>query len=251
MKSIKIFVLIFICFIANAQNEKNVDHQNLLWTRYFNQLTINDTWSLYTEFDNRIFINPTEQNLFVFRVQGRYKINNNIEIGAGYAQFSTSTQDPYITHDFKIPEYRGQQDITWKQDYGKFTLHQRFQVEERFLHNSNQEELLPGTTFTWRFRYRLQGEFNCWKKEKQYLKAIAYDELMVNAGENVVKNTFDQNRFYAAFQYGATKNIALELGYLNSFQQRASGIDYYDRDIIRFTFYHKINLKEKHKEVRN
>ena len=77
------------------------------------------------------------------------------------------------------------------------------------------------------------------------MKAIVNDELMINGGKNVVKNTFDQNRIYAAFQYGVNKNIALELGYLNSFQQRASGVDYFDRDIIRFTFYHKINLHKK------
>jgi hypothetical protein len=252
MKNIKVFILLFTCFITRAQTEKNVDHQTLLWTRYQNHLTINSKWLLQTEFDNRIFINPTEQNTFVFRTQGRYKINNSIEIGAGYAHFSTSTQDPYVTHDFKVPEYRGQQDITWKQELNKnILLNQRFQVEERFIHNANKTELLSGTTFTWRFRYRLQGEFLCWKKEQQNLKAIVYDEIMINAGENVVNNTFDQNRFYTALQYGVNKNIGLELGYLKSFQQRSSGIDYFDRDIIRFTFHHKISLKGAHKKPSN
>jgi hypothetical protein len=153
-----------------------------------------------------------------------------------------ATQNPDISFDFRIPEYRGQQDITWKQDFGNFTLNQRFQVEERFFQNANKEELISGTTYFWRFRYRLQGEYSCWKKENQYLKAIVYDELMFNGGKNVVKNTFDQNRVYAALQYGVNKNTALELGYLKSFQRRASGVDYFDRDIIRFTFFHKINL---------
>lgn len=251
MKNIKIFGLLLMSFIAKAQTEKNIDQQSLLWTRYYNQLSITDKWSVHTEFDNRIFINPVEENLFVFRVQGRYKINSNIEVGVGYSYFSVATQDPEITTDFRTPEHRAQQDVTWKQGSGKFTLNQRFQVEERFIHNANKEELLPGSSFSWRFRYRLQGEFSCWKKESEYLKAIVYDELMINAGEKIVKNTFDQNRIYAAMQYGINKNIALELGYLNSFQQRASGVDYYDRDIIRFTFFHKIDLKEKHKELPN
>jgi hypothetical protein len=43
-------------------------------------------------------------------------------------------------------------------------------------------------------------------------------------------------------QYGISKAFAVELGYLNSFQQRASGVDYYDRDIIRLSIYHKIKL---------
>jgi opacity protein-like surface antigen len=245
MKTFRLFCLLLVCFASRAQTEKNVDHQSLLWTRYYNQLTLTNKWSLHTEFDNRVFLKPTEENLYVLRLQGRYKINPEFEVGGGFAYFSVTTQNPDVTYDFNVPEYRTQQDISWKQDLGSIILNQRFQVEERFIHNANKEGLLPGTTFYWRFRYRLQGEYSCWKKENQYLKAIVYDELMINGGKNVVKNTFDQNRIYAALQYGVNKNIALELGYLNSFQQRASGVDYFDRDIIRFTFYHKINLHKK------
>lgn len=242
------FTYTLLLFLAGlfsiAQTKKNVDHQNLLWIRYYNQLIINNKWSLYSEFDNRIFVNPAAKNLCEFRVQGRYKINDKIDVGTGFAYFSVSTQDPKITYDFNIPEYRGQQDIIWKQDIGKIKLLQRFQVEERFFCNANKEGLHPGTTFFLRFRYRFQGEYSFWKKENQLLKAIFYDELMINTGKNVVNNTFDQNRIYAALHYGMNKNIALELGYLKSFQQRASGVDYFNRDIIRFTFYHRINLQK-------
>jgi len=242
MKYIHTLFLFLTCFFLQAQTEKNIDHQSLLWTRYYNILTLNNKWSLHSEFDNRIFINPVEQNLYAIRIHSRYKINNDLDLGAGMAYFSVSTQVPEVTFDFNVPEYRTQQDITWRQALGKILVSNRFQVEERFFHNANKEGLIPGTTFFWRFRYRLQGEYDFWKKENQYLKAIVYDELMVNGGKNVIKNTFDQNRIYGAFQYGITKNIALELGYLSSFQQRASGVDYFDRDIIRFTFFHKINL---------
>lgn len=245
MKFTPTLFLFLTCSFLYAQTEKNVDHQSLLWTRYYNFLTLSDKWSIHSEFDNRIFINPVEENLYEMRFQGRYKINKEFEAGAGFAYFSVATQVPEITSNFRTPEYRGQQDITWKQEYGKFTLNQRFQVEERFFRNADKEGLLPGTTFFWRFRYKIQGEYNFYKKENQYLKAIVYDELMINAGENIVKNTFDQNRIYAGLQYGVNKNIALELGYLNSFQQRTSGVDYFNRDIIRFTFFHKISLQKK------
>ncbi|TRX20659.1 DUF2490 domain-containing protein [Flavobacterium franklandianum] len=245
MKFIYTLFLFLACGFLNAQTKKNVDHQSLLWTRYYNILNITNKWSLHSEFDNRVFLNSFEQNLYVIRIQGRYKINPEIEIGAGYVYFSVATQDPEVTYGFNVPEYRGQQDLTWKKEHGKFTLNQRFKVEERFFHNANKEGLLPGTTFFWRFRYRLQGEYSFWKKENQYLKAIINDELMINGGKNVAKNTFDQNRIYAALQFGVNKNIALELGYLKSFQQRASGVDYFNRDIIRFTLFHKINLYKK------
>jgi Protein of unknown function (DUF2490) len=245
MKYFSSISLFLACSFLYSQTEKNVDQQSLLWTRYYNLLNLNDKWSVHTEIDNRVFLNPLEQNLYLIRIHGHYKIYNNIDLGAGFAYFSVASQYPEVSFEFNIPEYRGQQDITWKKVYGYFTLNQRFQVEERFFHNANNVGLLPGTTFFWRFRYRIQGEFNFWKKENKFLKVIVYDELMMNGGENVVKNTFDQNRIYAALDYGINKNITLELGYLNSFQQRTSGVDYFNRDIIRFTFYHKVNLEKK------
>ena len=244
------FYCLFLFFISSgfpvtAQTEKKIDKQSILWTRYFNQLLFDKKWSLHTEFDNRLFLKPVEQNVFVFRVQGRYKINEYLETGVGFAYFSVDTQIPEIDPDFNVPEYRFQQDMTLKLNVKRVTVLQRFQLEERFIRNANSLELLPGSIFSWRFRYRLQADYTFWKKENQYLKTVLSDEIMFNFGKKIIKNTFDQNRVYAALQYGMNKNIALELGYLNSFQRRANGIDYFNRDIIRFTIFHKIKIKKK------
>lgn len=245
MKIIPIIFFLLISAFCQAQSQKNIDNQSILWTRYYNQLLLNEKWSLHSEFDNRIFTNPVQQNLYVIRVQGRYKLNNQLETGVGVVYFSVATQEPEFNNNFNIPEYRGQQDITWKENIGKVTLNQRFQLEERFIGRSDNFALLRGSTFSWRFRYRLQGEYTFWKKEKQLLKAVVSDEIMFNFGKQIIKNTFDQNRIYAAIHYGLNTNLALELGYLNSFQRRANGIDYFNRDIIRISIFHKINLYKK------
>lgn len=245
MKIYSILLIFLSSFILNAQTEKNVDHQSLIWTRYYNQLTISKKWAIHTEFDNRSFTNPVKHNLYVARIQGRYKLNEQFETGAGFAYFLVSTQDPNIDLNYELPEYRAQQDISWKQNINKIKILQRFQIEERFIQNANKLEMLSGTTFYWRFRYRIQGTYEIWKKDNLSFKAIIYDELMVNAGEKIIKNTFDQNRIYGAMQVDINKNTTLELGYLNSFQQRSNGIDYFNRDIIRFSFYQKINLCKK------
>ncbi len=237
-----IFFFISSNYVSNAQTEKNVDHQSLIWSRYYNQLELNAKWSIHSEFDNRIFLNPIVQNLFVVRVQGRRKFSEQVELGAGFVCFSVATQDPEVILGFNVPEYRGQQDVTWKRNWNKIGLNHRFQIEERFFQNFDKEGLTSGTTFFWRFRYRLQGEYTFWKKENQYLKAILYDEIMINAGKNVVYNTLDQNRIYASLQYGISSSAAVELGYMNSFQQRATGVDYFDRNIIRFSIYHKLKI---------
>ncbi|MFE3868893.1 DUF2490 domain-containing protein [Flavobacterium sp. LS2P90] len=246
MKKFRVILFLLLSVLCQAQTEKkNIDHQSILWTRYYNQLLLSEKWSLHSEFDNRLFLKPVQENLYVIRIQGRYKINAHLETGAGFAYFSVDTQVPEINNDFKIPEYRGQQDLTWKQNAGKITFNQRFQLEERFIHNANKVELLPGTTFSWRFRYRLLADYTFWKKEKQLLKAVVSDEIMFNFGKKIINNTFDQNRIYAAIHYGLNSNLAFEIGYLNSFQRRASGIDYFNRDIIRFSIFHKIKISKK------
>jgi hypothetical protein len=243
MKSFTILLAVFLLSIGiNAQKEKNVDQQSLFWTRYYNQLELNDKWSVHTEIDNRIFINPVTQNTFVSRVQLRDKVTDKVEVGAGFAYLSVATQDPEIKAGFHIPEYRGQQDVTVRQSLGKVNLTHRYQLEERFVHNASKLRLEDGTTFYLRFRYRIQGDYTFWKKDKQYLKGILHDEIMINGGNKIIKNTFDQNRVYVAVQLGVSAAVALELGYLNSFQERANGVDYLNRDIIRFSFIHKVKI---------
>lgn len=225
-----------------AQEKKNIDSQSLIWTRYYNQLELNTRWSIHSEFDNRIFLSPLDQNLFVLRVQGRYKVLEQMELGAGFTYFSVATQDPDFHSKFNKPEYRIQQDATLKQNLGKITLNQRFQIEERFFQNFDKERLISGSTFFWRFRYRIQGDYNFWQKKKQFLKAIISDEIMINAGKKVINNTFDQNRIYAGLQYGINSSLAIELGYMNSFQQRSTEVDYFNRNIIRLSIYHKLKI---------
>ena len=228
-----------------AQTERNVSQQSLLWTRYNNQLELNSKWSINTEFDNRIFLNPMEENLYVIRTQLRNKITDKVEVGAGGAYFSVNTQVPTTVNGFHIPEYRLQQDVTIKQSLGKVNLSHRYLLEERFIQNATSVALESGSSFYLRYRYRIQADYTIWKDKNQFLKAVVSDEVMINGGNKIIKNTFDQNRIYAAVQYGVSPSVAFELGYLNSYQQRTNGVDYFNRDIIRFSVFHKLKLKNK------
>lgn len=246
MKILK-FILFLSLFsqFSLAQSKKNIEHQTLTWIRYYNIFPLSEKWSIHSELDNRSFINPVHENVFVFRTQGRYRAGQHVDLGGGFAYFSVNTQTPLSDPEFSIPEYRIQQDATLIHDLAKITFHNRFQLEERFIQKAAKTELLSDFSFSFRFRYRLQSTFTLWEKEKRSLKGTISDEILFNHGKDNKNNTFDQNRFYAALRYHFNPNIGLELGYLKNFQRRASGVDFYDRDIIRFTFYHRINRKIK------
>lgn len=244
MKVLRLLLLLGLMSpILLAQSLKKTDQQTLAWVRYYNIFPLTEKWSLNSEFDNRSFLNPVHENLWVLRVQGRYRANKYIELGGGFAYFNVNTQNPNVDPDYSIPEYRAQQDITLINDVAKITFHNRFQLEERFIQKANKTELLDDFSFSYRFRYRLQSTFDLWKKDKRSIKGTISDEVMFNFGKDNKRNTFDQNRIYAALRYHFNPNIGLELGYLKSFQRRSSGVDFYDRDIIRVTLYHRINRK--------
>lgn len=238
-----LFLFGFIGPFLLAQNIKKTDQQTLTWIRYYNILPLTEKWALHSEFDNRSFLNPVHENLFVIRVQGRYRVHKNIDLGAGLAYFNVNTQNPNVDPDYSIPEYRIQQDVTFINDIAKITFHNRFQLEERFTQKVNKTDLLDDYYFAYRFRYRLQSTFDLWKKDKRSIKATISDEVMFNFGKENKRNTFDQNRLYAALRYHFNPNVGLEIGYLKSFQRRSSGVDFYDRDIIRFTLYHRIERR--------
>ena len=130
----------------------------------------------------------------------------------------------------------------------KVTFDHRYRLEARFFHNINEQrtELDDGYEFgTYRFRYRLQATIPLYKvADQRYLKLKISDEIHLNAGSKITINVFEQNRAYAGINFDILKNLSFEVGYLNWFQQRPNG-DFYNRDILRFTVFHKIKLNKK------
>jgi hypothetical protein len=243
MKFSKIlFFFLLISPILQAQTEKTTIHQSMLWTRYYNILTLNEKWSLHSEIENRIFTNPIKESSADFRFQGRYKLNEYFEMGAGVAYF-VSPMDVSGTNDkFYIGDYRLQQDIILKQSIGNYGISNRLQLDERWIENATKQGLTSGTYLNLRLRYRLQVDHFFWKKEAKYFKGIINDEIMFNIDHNTVYNTFDQNRIYIAGQMGFNKSLSLEVGYMKAFQQKPNGYEYLDRNTIRITLFQKLNL---------
>ena len=121
-------------------------------------------------------------------------------------------------------------------------------MEARFFHDVENNALAGGYRYSnIRIRYQLGLDIPIFKKKnKEDLISVKLkDEIMVNAGSKIVRNTFDQNRFSLGLQYCVDPYFSFEVGYMNWFQQRTSGVDYYDRDIVRLSLFHTITLKKK------
>ena len=238
--------LIFIFFSTFLFGQKNVENQQLLWYGYYNKLQINQNWVLNSEVQERHFYQPLVQHQLVFRTNLDRRILDDINVSLGFVVFLQSPNDPESESTLMVPELRTDFGFNAKKKYKYFNVNQRFKVEARFFHQTENNELVGGYQFSnFRMRYQLGLDIPLINKqdaEKLILKIK--DEVMFNFGKNIVKNVFDQNRIYIGLNYPMNKNLAFEAGYLNWFQQRPSGTDFYNRDIIRFSVFHTINLKK-------
>ena len=238
--------LIFIFFSTFLFGQKNVENQQLLWYGYYNKLQINQNWVLNSEVQERHFYQPLVQHQLVFRTNLDRRILDDINVSLGFVVFLQSPNDPESESTLMVPELRTDFGFNAKKKYKYFNVNQRFKVEARFFHQTENNELVGGYQFSnFRMRYQLGLDIPLIKKqdaEKLILKIK--DEVMFNFGKNIVKNVFDQNRIYIGLNYPMNKNLAFEAGYLNWFQQIPSGTDFYNRDIIRFSVFHTINLKK-------
>ena len=227
-----------------AKAQKSVINQSLYWLRYYNQFAINKNWTWHNEIDDRRFFKNNKQHHLIVHSRLHYKIYKNADLAFGLTYSLQSPQEPNSNTDLVVPELRPVQEINLSYPLGnRFTLQQRLRIEERFLHKNNGIALLEGYAFNFRFRYRLQGSYKINKEEATNPTILKVaNELMINAGSKIIYNQFDQNRIYAGLEKGINKNISIELGYLHWYQQRATGNQFFERDIIRFTLYHKIKL---------
>ena len=224
---------------------KQVTEQQLVWYTYSNTLEFSPKRSLTTEIHERRFRNPGEQHQFQVSSRFNYSLGNNWSASAGFTYFLQSPHDPNATDDLVVPELRPHIQVDYKQPLGRLTITHRYRAEKRFFRKTANGELTDGYTTNYRFRYRLGLEYQVASIYNRPLKVKASDEVHLNAGKRILYNAFDQNRIYIGLNYAVHQNINVEAGYLNWYQQRASGNQFYSRDIISLAINHKINLKKK------
>ncbi len=238
-------VIFFLLFTANKVNaQKTVTNQSLYWMRYYNQLNFNNKFTWHNEFEDRRFFKNNIQHHIIIHSRLHYKIYHNADFAVGITYSLQSPQDPEAIQKLVIPEVRPEQEINFSQQTSKrFSFMQRFRIDERFIHNNNGKNLIKGYGFNFRFRYKFQ--INYWLNRKiSKFKTVfkIADEIMINTGKNIIYNQFDQNRIYAGVEHEINKNLSLEFGYLRWYQQKSTGYQFYNREIIRLTLYHKIKI---------
>lgn len=245
MKFLKIIALLLLIVLPkiNAQ-QKTVNKVNEQWMQYYNQTKLNDKWTLNGDIGFRWRDGFDENSLYIVRVGANYKFNKTMGIAAGIAHLGFYAEDK-----INRLEIRPYQEFNMTNTSGKVSVLHRFRVEERIFYPVIDGKILSTNDFNFRFRYRFMLNipvFNLSSKDadqKVYLNLG--DEIMINAGKNIVYNTFDQNRILIGANFQVDKNLGLALTYNNQFSATKKAANYNHTNVIWLQITQKIDASKK------
>jgi hypothetical protein len=237
-------LIILLSASVGAQTEKEITDREQVWFGYFNQMRFSRRWGMWTDLHFRTN-NFMSQNFQAFYRGGiSYYLKDNMRLMAGYA---------YIHHfaadggGVAYPEHRPWQQIWWNQKYNGYTTLQWLRFEQRYNRIVNNGELTQDYRFNYRIRYNFALFIPLTAKElKPKTPFIALqDEIFINFGKEIKYNYFDQNRFFVGLGYQIDTHLNVQLGYMNVFQQRSSGNQFYDTHTLRLFVFQTLDLRKK------
>jgi Protein of unknown function (DUF2490) len=246
-KNMKINTLLLfaLLFSSSLAAQKIVTEDEQLWFGVFNQTRFNQKWGLWVDAHIRFrdnFVN--EPATGIFRAGPMYYITDDVRLTAAYAYVHFFPAPGHA--NIALPEHRPWQQIQWFMRGKNVRLTQAIRLEERFRRNLfNDDQLGEGYNFNWRVRYNVTLLAPLTKKrfEKGGLQAVVNNEVMINFGKNIVFNHFDQNRFFIGLAYPFNKHAQLHAGYMQLYQQFASGNQFRNQHTIRLFYFHNLDLR--------
>lgn len=247
----RVFVLFLLMglSVTSLRAERQKIYQGSVWFRYMNMLQLPQHWKIRSELENRIFIQPeVKEHQLLVRNQAEKHFKKGWHLGLGFVYFANGVNNTANSSTLLAPELRPYLEAGYKQAVNDwFNITHRYRAEWRFQHNTNTAytELEPGFRNNFRFRYQFSLEFIPYKNEDRELRVRLADELMVNAGKNISRNIFDQNRLMAAVQFNVNEHIGFEAWYIFWMQQNGNGDQFFSRQILRLGLISNFDLSDK------
>ncbi|MCC6462427.1 MAG: DUF2490 domain-containing protein [Saprospiraceae bacterium] len=243
--SITLLVLILLPWRATAQ--KTIDTDEQAWFGAFSQIRLNQRWGLWFDAHLRLrdqYVNTLGQLLI--RPGLTFYLYDDVRLTAAYAYVH---QFPAEGHaNIGRPEHRPWQQIQWFNRYAWLRFTNAIRLEERFRRKlKSDNELGEGYLFNYRIRFNTTAFVPLTRKgfEPGGLQLVLNNELMVNFGDEIVYNYFDQNRFFAGLAYQLTPQAQLHGGYMNLYQQLPAGNAFRNQHTIRIFYFHNFDLRKE------
>ncbi len=225
---------------GQGPSAKTVGRESQAWLGYANQTWLTPKWGTWLDVGLR-WTGPLDAwNTYLVRPGINYRLSKGVTATVGYALFGQRVPNPD-----RVPvrlEHRPWQQVTWVQNAGPVQVTQRYRTEQRFIHRTDGGELAKGYRFNHRLRYQLSGAVSLRDSTRKALVLTVGDEILVNAGRQVLYNYFDQNRVFAALGYQLTKTLNVQAGYMYTFSQLAAGNQFLHGHVWRLSLLHNVKI---------
>jgi hypothetical protein len=239
----QLIILIFLLPILTSgqvQTEKTINQQTQTWVSLNTVTKFSEHWGIVADAHirtNEIFV---DNNFYFLRGGISFIPNTRVSVTGGYAHMWLAPTDPdWTTYS---NENRIYQQLQLNSNVGKVAMLQRFRNEQRWQEKIANDEPTGEIRFTNRVRYLISFTIPIFKK-KSAPSLVLSDEILIQFGEEVVYNTFDQNRLFIGIKQSINSKLSFDFGYMNVYQQKYSGYEYDMNHTLRLFFYLNTSLK--------
>ncbi len=243
-----ITLLLFSIFIlsANAQAEKEINNQVQFWTSINSTWRFSDHWGAMGDFHIRRNDFLKDPDFYFLRAGGVYWFNDKISVAGGLAALWLAQEAQDDGFNYAL-EKRIYQQLLWRSINGRARFLQRIRTEQRWHEILNPDGSVNRVRYSNRVRFLFSASIRIFEDEKKPRLVLA-DEILFHFGNEIVYNTFDQNRFFIGINHRLNKNWVFDFGYMPIFQQKYSGYQYNINHTIRLFFYLSPDLRKKKNE---
>jgi hypothetical protein len=231
--------------LSSQTNQNQVITEEKTFLAYFNQTRFTKRLGSWIDLHHRStdhFVNRPLQS--IGRLGLTFYATDHFRITFGYC-FAYN----YPSAGFKTAkiEHRPWQQLFFKQEYHKVQTIQILRLEERYNQVLVNDVATDDYVYTNRLRYSylVLVPFSKQGIQEKKFFGVVNDELFVNFGKNITYNTFDQNRFFVGLGYQIGHSSSVHLGYMNIYQQLASGDKFNQSHCLRLFFYHNLDFRKE------
>lgn len=186
------------------------------------------------------------------RFGATYTIQKYLDFTVGFVHpyyWAPDQNDPNV--DKVVPQYRLWQQAVLATPFEHIKVYHQLRTEQRF-----KRDYEKGSDYhlTHRFRYKLTCyvPINKPQFENHTLFVSMYNEIFIQAGKSIVYNHLEDNRAFVGLGYNISAPLQVQAGYMYSFRHAGSPHAYENRNILRVSLYHHLDLHlDKHREVRD
>jgi hypothetical protein len=220
--------------LSRAQSEKEVDHNAQVWVSLNTTTRLSDSWGVVADVHVRRDDFLEEPSFYFGRFAAHRWLTEKLTATAGYAHmWLPPAQEGWQAWS---NENRLYEQLQYASKAGRVSVLQRVRSEQRWKQVVEDDVATGESTFSNRVRYLLSLTLPVAGGARP-LALVLSDEILLQFGSSVVLNTFDQNRLFAGVKLGLSRAWSFDLGYMQVFQQKASGYQYDLNHTLRWFFY--------------